>query len=93
MFSFYHPPDYHPKHKQYDQYRHLQITNIYDFRDAVLIGVANSLTSFYAGFIVFGTLGMLAEVIPKRTQFQENFKMKLVSTTFDGFAKYLKRTS
>jgi len=30
-------------------------------RDAVLIGVANSLTSFYAGFIVFGTLGMLAE--------------------------------
>ena len=63
MFSFYPPPGCH---------RHLQITNIYDFRDAVLIGVANSLTSFYAGFIVFGTLGMLAEVVPKITQFQEN---------------------
>ena len=48
-----------------DQHHHLQITNIYNFRDAVLIGVANSLTSFYAGFIVFGTLGMLAEVSPK----------------------------
>ena len=32
-------------------------------RDAWLIAVANSLTSIFAGFVVFGTLGMLAQVI------------------------------
>ena len=31
-------------------------------RDAWLIALGNSLTSIYAGFIVFGTLGVLAEV-------------------------------
>ena len=31
--------------------------------DAWLIAVANSLTSIFAGFVVFGTLGMLAQVI------------------------------
>ena len=30
-------------------------------RDAWLIALGNSLTSVYAGFIVFGTLGVLAE--------------------------------
>ena len=37
--------------------------NAYDancFRDSWLIAICNSLTSIYAGFIVFGTLGMLA---------------------------------
>ena len=31
-------------------------------RDAWLIALGNSFTSVYAGFVVFGTLGMLAEV-------------------------------
>ena len=31
-------------------------------RDAWLIALANSLTSIFAGFVVFGTLGMLAQV-------------------------------
>ena len=31
-------------------------------RDAWLIALGNSLTSIFAGFIVFGTLGVLAEV-------------------------------
>ena len=31
-------------------------------RDAWLIALANSLTSIFAGFVVFGTLGTLAQV-------------------------------
>ncbi len=45
---------------------HLLLASYNDFRsnchrDAVLIGICNSLTSFYAGFTVFGTIGYIAE--------------------------------
>ena len=41
-------------------------------RDAWLIALGNSLTSIYAGFIVFGTLGVLAEVRLRLTEAGED---------------------
>ena len=43
-------------------YNHLIIYyDIFAFSDTLLIGVCNSLTSLYAGLVVFGVVGFISE--------------------------------